>query len=439
MSSDEPLHPIANCGVIELALPRRRLPARSDRSRAGVEDYTNKYKGEQVEIALFGGEYQDGVLTAYCYLEDVAHVELNGHILIPLQNVASLHCSSRCDAPEPDWPPRGLAEDDRTATTTSRSAGVSRRRPRPPERPQGLARPGRAALRCSALAGWQLGGYRVALLFLGSVVLLAAAVYAYADRIVMGMLGARELLAGRGAGAAFDRRAAVVAGAASSSRGSTSSPDSYPRALSAGRGAGGGTGLALSVGLLGVASPAELEGIVAHELAHLRNRDVLVQTVAVVVAATAIVEFSRIGGCAPARAALRARARSLRRSCTCCCRRSASSRPTAFAAELCGSPHGLADALAPARAGDGARRRSRRARRPSRSTRRTRSPTRASRRCSSRTRRSASASAGCASSIPAGARSSARPETRKAPRGAFRKKWAASYSPGGLLPEYHRR
>jgi hypothetical protein len=77
-----------------------------------VEDYTNKYKGEQVEVALFGGEYQDGVLTAYCSIEDVPHVELNGHILIPLQNVASLHCSSRCDAPEPDWPPRGLTEDD---------------------------------------------------------------------------------------------------------------------------------------------------------------------------------------------------------------------------------------------------------------------------------------------------------------------------------------
>jgi hypothetical protein len=46
----------------------------------------------------------------------VAHVELNGHILIPLQNVASLHCSSRCDAPEPDWPPRGLAEDDADGT-----------------------------------------------------------------------------------------------------------------------------------------------------------------------------------------------------------------------------------------------------------------------------------------------------------------------------------
>jgi hypothetical protein len=84
---------------------------RSARLR-GIEDYTNKYKGEQVEIALFGGDYQDGVLTAYCFVEDVAHIELNGHILIPLQNIASLHCSSRCDAPEPDWPPRGLAEDD---------------------------------------------------------------------------------------------------------------------------------------------------------------------------------------------------------------------------------------------------------------------------------------------------------------------------------------
>ena len=69
-----------------------------------VEDYTNKYKGEQVELALFGGEYQEGTLTAYCSIEDVPHVELNGHILVPLQNVASLHCSSRCDAPQPDWP-----------------------------------------------------------------------------------------------------------------------------------------------------------------------------------------------------------------------------------------------------------------------------------------------------------------------------------------------
>ncbi|MDX6568286.1 MAG: hypothetical protein QOH15_864 [Gaiellales bacterium] len=78
-----------------------------------MEDYTQKYKGEQVELALFGGEFQDGVLTAYCLVDEVPHVELNGHILVPLQNVASLHCSSRCDAPDDQhWPPAGLSEDD---------------------------------------------------------------------------------------------------------------------------------------------------------------------------------------------------------------------------------------------------------------------------------------------------------------------------------------
>jgi hypothetical protein len=78
-----------------------------------VEDYTSKYKGEQVELALFGGDYQEGVLTAYCYVDEVAHIELNGHILVPLQNIASLHCSSRCDAPQnDDWPPRGLLDDE---------------------------------------------------------------------------------------------------------------------------------------------------------------------------------------------------------------------------------------------------------------------------------------------------------------------------------------
>ncbi len=101
-----------------------------------MEDYSQKYKGEHVELALFGGEYQDGVLTAYCLLEDVPHVELNGHILVPLQNVASLHCTSRCDAPEGDWPPHGLrdagsssgllAGDRRRCTSARRQIGRAR-------------------------------------------------------------------------------------------------------------------------------------------------------------------------------------------------------------------------------------------------------------------------------------------------------------------------
>ena len=91
----------------------------------GVEDYTNKYKGEQVEIALFGGEYQDGVLTAYCYPSRTSPTSSStGTSSSRCRTSPSLHCSSRCDAPEPDWPPRGLAEDDpdHLPTTSRRGA-----------------------------------------------------------------------------------------------------------------------------------------------------------------------------------------------------------------------------------------------------------------------------------------------------------------------------
>jgi heat shock protein HtpX len=192
------------------------------------------------------------------------------------------------------------------------------------------------------LVGWKLGGYRVALLFVGSIVLLGAAVYWYADRIVLGMVGARELLEGEAPALhSTVERLAARAGVVKPRLYVLS--DSYPRALSAGRGAGGGAGLALSVGLMGVASPAELEGIVAHELAHLRHRDVLLQTVVVVVAAV-IVESSRIGGflqrallfvLGPVAAAFVHLLLSQKREY----------EADRFAADVCSSPHGLADAL----------------------------------------------------------------------------------------------
>src|SRR6266550_228020 len=143
-------------------------------------------------------------------------------------------------------------------------------------------------------AGWRLGGYRLGILFIGSVVLLAAALYWYADRIGMGMVGARELLPGE-APALHAEIESLAARAGVTRPRLYVLGDGYPRALAAGRGAQGGTALALSTGLLSVATPAELEGIVAHELAHLRRRDVLVQTLAVTIAA-ALVELSRVGG-----------------------------------------------------------------------------------------------------------------------------------------------
>ena len=80
-------------------------------------------------------------------------------------------------------------------------------------------------------------------------------------------------------------------------------------------------------GLLGAATPAELEGVLAHELAHIRDRDVLVQTLGRRVRG-AIDRDEPGRRLAPARAAVRARARSRRRSSICFSRRSASSPPT---------------------------------------------------------------------------------------------------------------
>lgn len=196
---------------------------------------------------------------------------------------------------------------------------------------------------CAALGaiGWGLDGYRVASIFVFCGALLLGLVLWSADRAIVGTRGARELLRVEAPAlhSILDRlvlqagvlrpRLYLVA-------------DTYPRALAAGRG-GRGAVIALSSGLLGVASPAELEGIIAHEVAHIRNRDLLVQTAAAVLAA-AIVEVSRIGGflqrallfaLGPVAAAFVHVLLSPKREF----------EADRLAAGWCGSPHGLADAL----------------------------------------------------------------------------------------------
>ena len=79
-----------------------------------LNQFATTHCSKHGHVVVANGFQPDFVLKdLLCSIEDVPHVELNGHILVPLQNVASLHCSSRCDAPEPDWPPRGLEELDR--------------------------------------------------------------------------------------------------------------------------------------------------------------------------------------------------------------------------------------------------------------------------------------------------------------------------------------
>jgi heat shock protein HtpX len=189
--------------------------------------------------------------------------------------------------------------------------------------------------------GYAGGGYRLLSIFVFCALLVVGAAYWYADRMVLGLVGARELpLAEAPVLHSTVERLAALAGVMKPKL--CLLPDGFPRAFSAGRGPRG-SALAVSSGLLSALPPAELEAVLAHELAHIRSRDVLVQTSVVVVAA-AIVEASRIGGwlerallfvLGPCAAALVHLLLSPKREF----------RADRAAAQLCNSPHGMADAL----------------------------------------------------------------------------------------------
>ena len=189
--------------------------------------------------------------------------------------------------------------------------------------------------------GFAAGGYRLLSILVFCALLLAGGAYWYSDRVALGLVGARELPLGEAPvlHSTVERLAAVVGVAKPRLH---LIPDGHPRALAAGRGPRGSS-LAVSRGLVSACTPAELEGVLAHELAHVRHRDVVVQTSVVVLAAT-LVELSRIGGflerallflLGPIAAAFV----HLLLSPT---REFAADRT---AAVLCASPHGLADAL----------------------------------------------------------------------------------------------
>jgi heat shock protein HtpX len=141
--------------------------------------------------------------------------------------------------------------------------------------------------------GWLIGGKTTALLFVFSTLLAATAVYRYGDRALLGMLGARPY-----AFAEEPRLSSAVDAVAAKLEVRTPSlyliEDGFPRLFIVGRGPRS-SALAISTGCLRSLRPEELEGAIAHELAHARRRDVLVQTVVVLFAVT-LVETSRVGG-----------------------------------------------------------------------------------------------------------------------------------------------
>lgn len=189
--------------------------------------------------------------------------------------------------------------------------------------------------------GWWLGGVGIAALFALAGLLMAGTAWWYGPRILLASLGARELsLAESQMLHTTAERLAATAGVARPRL--FLLPDGHPRALAVGRGASASS-LAVSQGLLGLLPPAELEGVLAHELARARHRDVAVETPVVLVAGW-LVEASRIGGflerallfvLGPVAASVMHVLLSPRRVFAA----------DALAAAACGTPHGLADAL----------------------------------------------------------------------------------------------
>lgn len=196
---------------------------------------------------------------------------------------------------------------------------------------------------CGVLAaiGWELGGVRVLSIFVFAGLLLVGGAYWTFDRVVLGMVNAREIpVAEAPLLHSTVERLASIAGIVKPRL--YRLPDGMPLALATGRGPMSSS-VAVSAGLLSACTPAELEGVLAHEISHVRNRDVPIQTAVVVLAASTI-ELSRIGGflergllfvLGPVAAACTHLLLSPKREY----------EADRAAAELCGSPHGLADAL----------------------------------------------------------------------------------------------
>ncbi len=139
--------------------------------------------------------------------------------------------------------------------------------------------------------GGLLGGRGGVIIAFGLALVMNVGSYWYSDKIVLSMYHAREL-APEEAPYLHDIVAELARNAGVPKPRVCVSPEEAPNAFATGRDPEHAV-VAVTEGILRLLPPEELRGVVAHEMGHVVNRDILIQTVAGVMA-SAIVTLANI-------------------------------------------------------------------------------------------------------------------------------------------------
>lgn len=132
------------------------------------------------------------------------------------------------------------------------------------------------------LFGRLLGGQAGIMIAFVLAIAMNVGSYWFSDRIVLSMYKARAVSPEEAPG--LHRIVEELSGKAGLPKPKVYViPQQAPNAFATGRSPGNGV-VAVTEGILQLLSPEELQGVLAHELGHIRNRDILIQTVAATLA-----------------------------------------------------------------------------------------------------------------------------------------------------------
>lgn len=126
--------------------------------------------------------------------------------------------------------------------------------------------------------GFAIGGAQTALLFLGMGAIMNLGAYWFSDKIALKMSGAKPI-SEQEAPRLYQMVRELTTRAGLPMPSLHMIPQAQPNAFATGR-SPDRSAVAVTQGIVRLLSEDELRGVVAHELAHIRNRDVLIQSVA---------------------------------------------------------------------------------------------------------------------------------------------------------------